>query len=218
MNCIFCHEYQHHLPGCINSEEENPSWEYALQIALELMLKDTQISGPNDITEHLKHTPGRVIKAYKEFFRGANIKAEEVLNTIFTDKTYDEVIIVSNITFTSFCAHHLLPFRGQVHFGYMPDKHIVGLSKIPRLVEALSRRLQVQESLSTQIVDIFHKKVKPLGCGVVIEAEHSCMSVRGIEQKGAITETTALAGNFKVATIKSEFLSQISPRKGRISL
>lgn len=191
------------------------SWEYVLEIALEQMLKDPAILGPFHTKEHVKDTPRRVVKAYKDFFRGALEDPEKILTTSFHKEKYDEVVIVSNIEFTSFCAHHLLPFMGQVHFGYMPDEHIVGLSKIPRLINALSRRLQVQEKLSAEIVDIFFNLVKPKGCGVVVEAEHTCMSVRGVEKKGAITETTALRGNFQQASMKSEFLAQIAPRKGK---
>ena len=200
------------------------TWEYKLEEALALMLKDPAIIGTHkfspettDFMEHLSGTPARLVKSFKkDFFKGVAVDPKSVLTTLFSKRKYDEVIIVSNIHFTSFCAHHLLPFIGQVHFGYMPSTKIVGLSKIPRLVDALSRRLQVQENLTEEIADVFYDTVQPEGCGVVIEAMHTCMSVRGVEKQGAIIETTALRGRFKDPSLKAEFLSQISPRKGKI--
>ncbi len=120
------------------------------------------------------------------------------------------MITVGDIGFTSLCAHHMLPFIGKCYFAYIPNKYIVGLSKIPRMIDILAHRLQVQETLSEEIVDCFQKTVKPRGCAIVIEASHMCMSIRGVKKEGAYMRTTALRGIFsKDESAKAEFLSGI---------
>ena len=158
---------------------------------------------------HVQDTPQRFIKSLKEYFSGVHITPQSILRTDFDHENYNEMILVKNIQFVSFCAHHLIPFMGKVHFGYIPDKRIVGLSKIPGLVEALSHRPQVQERLTQQIADNFNYIVKPKGCGVVIEATHMCMAIRGVKKENALTVTTVLIGGFQLGTTKAEFLSQI---------
>lgn len=196
------------------------TWEKELISGFNGMLADKDIVGDvKGLEDHLKGTPVRIVKSFsKDFFTGVSQDPKQVLKTTFSNKRYDEVIIVSNIDFVSFCMHHALPFFGHVHFGYLPGVKIVGLSKIPRLVNVLSRRLQIQENLAVEIVDIFQDVVSPLGCGVVIEASHMCMSIRGVEKQGSITTTTALRGKFHISSLKSEFLHQIESRRRTYSL
>lgn len=157
--------------------------------------------------EHLNDTPARVTNALGEFFKGSWEDPKEVLSTTFP-WTGDEMVLVTEIDFVSFCAHHLLPFWGKVHFAYIPKGHLVGLSKIPRLVEVLSARPQVQEKLANDIVDTFSGVVS-VDCAVMIEAFHTCMAVRGVKKK-AVTRTTALRGEFRsFPHVKEEFLQSI---------
>lgn len=158
--------------------------------------------------EHIKLSPDRVTKSIFEMFSGCYAEPDDVLDVVFED-TYDEIVYVNDIQFVSNCAHHNLPFFGKMHFGYLPGGAIVGLSKIPRLVEIYSRRPQVQEKLTQDIVDKFMEKVCPKGCGLVVEAYHLCMMIRGVEQKSAYTKTTALRGCFRDGSTKDEFLRGI---------
>ena len=160
--------------------------------------------------DHIEKTPARVVKALRELIEGYYQDPVVILKTGFSKGTYNEMITVSNIKFTSLCAHHMLAFTGQVHFAYIPDKTIVGLSKIPRMVEAFSRRLQVQENLSEDIVDCFQSTVQPKGCAVRIEASHQCACVRGVKKEGMVMKTTALRGIFeRDESAKHEFLASI---------
>lgn len=160
--------------------------------------------------EHLEDTPERIVDAMGEMFGGLLQRPDLVLSTVFTNTKYDEIIYVNDIGFVSNCAHHNLPFLGKMHFGYLPDKGIVGLSKIPRLMDIFAKRPQVQEKLTQEIVDSFENIVKPLGCGLIIEAWHLCMMIRGVKQSPAYTKTAALRGSFKdnVST-KQEFLDGV---------
>lgn len=161
--------------------------------------------------EHLEFTPLRIVKSMYEMFKGLHEKPEDALNTVFTNTTYDEIIYINDIGFASTCAHHNLPFLGKMHFGYLPDKGIVGLSKIPRLINVFAKRPQLQEKLSLDIVDSFMDIVKPFGCGLVIESWHLCMMIRGVEQRPAYTKTSALRGCFKEnESTKQEFLNGIT--------
>ncbi len=184
------------------------SWEGLMEHAVRKMLEDF-----STIEEkHTVGTPARVVKAFKDYFSGVHHSPLEALNTTF-DSACDEMIIVKDIRFTSFCAHHLAPFSGVVHFGYIPSGKIVGLSKIPRLIEILSRRPQVQEVLTSQIVDTFQDYIKPKGCAVAIEATHLCMAIRGVRKEGALTRTVGLRGVFKAdPSTKQEFLNSIGGR------
>jgi GTP cyclohydrolase I len=159
--------------------------------------------------EHIHNTPDRIAKSILEMFEGCWQDPREVLRTVFDATEYDEIVYVNNISFVSICAHHGLPFFGKAHFGYLPGKHIVGLSKIPRLVEVYAKRPQVQEKLTCEIVDTFNEVILPEGCGLVMEAYHLCMSIRGVENESAYTKTTALRGCFKEVGTKAEFLSGI---------
>lgn len=160
--------------------------------------------------EHIENTPSRIAATVVDWFEGCWENPVDSLNTMFTENKYDEIIYVNDISFVSMCAHHNQNFFGKMHFGYLPDGKIVGLSKIPRLVKTFSRRPQVQEKLTQDIVDFFMERVNPKGCGLVVEAWHLCMMVRGIEQKPAYTKTTALRGTFKERdSTKQEFLDGV---------
>lgn len=167
--------------------------------------------------EHTERTPFRIVKSMMEMFRGCWEDPEEILRTRFPEAEYNEFIYVNDISFVSCCAHHNLPFFGRAHFGYLPDGQIVGLSKIPRLVAVYSKRPQVQEKLTREIVDTFDGALRPKGCGLVMEAYHLCMMIRGVEQKPAYTKTTALRGVFKSdISAKQEFLDGIKKASSQI--
>jgi GTP cyclohydrolase I len=159
--------------------------------------------------EHICRTPERVAFAFNEYFKGCWENPEEVLTVGFVEELYDQMVMVSRIGFFSLCAHHFAPFFGKVHFAYVPDGRVVGLSKIPRLVEIFARRPQLQEKMTQEIADTFASVIKPKGCGVVAEAYHLCMAARGIECEQAFTTTTALRGCFTEPSAKMEFLSRI---------
>lgn len=167
--------------------------------------------------EHVKNTPSRYVKALGELFAGVHHTPEEALSTLFQADKCNTMIHIKEISFFSMCAHHLVPFFGKASFAYIPDKRIVGLSKVPRLVEVYARRPQVQEKLSTDIVLNFQRIVAPLGCAVMIRAYHMCCMARGIKQPTSYTETTALEGIFKTdATVKAEFLTSANAQNWRV--
>jgi GTP cyclohydrolase I len=167
--------------------------------------------GEDPEREGLLKTPGRVARAYKESFEGLQQDPAEVLTTIF-DEGHDEMVLVRDISFASFCEHHLLPFMGTASVGYIPNEsgQITGLSKLARLVEVFARRPQVQERLTTQIADTLESSLSPKGVIVVVQAEHLCMSIRGVRKPGSLTVTSAVRGQFRssVAT-RSEAMSLI---------
>jgi GTP cyclohydrolase I len=161
----------------------------------------------------MRDTPKRVAEMYEEVLSGQFKNPEKELEVILEQK-HDEIILLKNIPLYSLCEHHLLPFIGKTHVAYIPDKRITGLSKIARVVEILSRRLQVQERLTTEIADIIMKKLKPKGVMVVIEAEHLCMSMRGVKKPGSITTTSVVRGVFrKNQKTRQEALSLIFSSK-----
>ena len=162
--------------------------------------------GEDPDREGLRDTPTRVARMYAELFDGLHVDPAGVLNAVFTE-AHQEMVVVRDIPFYSMCEHHLLPFHGVAHFGYLPDGRVVGLSKVARLIECLSRRPQVQERLSSQIVDTFCEVLHPIGAGVVIEAEHLCMTMRGIKKPGSKMVTSALRGVFRdIPETRAEFL------------
>ncbi len=165
--------------------------------------------GEDPEREGLKDTPERVVAAWEKLFGGYRQKPEDVL-TVFGDELYDEMIVVKNIEFYSMCEHHILPFFGRAHIGYIPDGKIIGLSKLPRLVEIYSRRLQNQERLTNQIARGLQGILKPKGVGVIIEAKHFCMMARGVEKQDSEVTTSALLGLFKKElNTRNEFLRHI---------
>lgn len=155
-------------------------------------------------------TPKRVAQMYEEILKGEFVDASKELEIILEQK-HDEIILLKNIPLYSLCEHHLLPFIGKAHVAYIPDKRITGLSKIARVVDILSKRLQVQERLTTEIADVIKSRLKPKGVMVVIEAEHLCMSMRGVKKAGAITTTSVVRGVFRSnSKTRQEALSLIS--------
>ena len=165
--------------------------------------------GEDPARDGLDATPMRVARMYAELFEGLHADPAATLSATFREE-HQEMVIVRDIPFYSMCEHHLLPFHGVAHFGYLPNGRIVGLSKIARLVDCLSRRPQVQERLAGQIVDVFCGVLAPLGAGVVMEAEHLCMTMRGIKKPGSRMVTSALRGVFRdAAQTRAEFLANV---------
>lgn len=159
--------------------------------------------------EGLIDTPKRVAKSYKKLFGGYEEDPKEVI-TVFDNEGYDEMIIAKDIDFYSTCEHHMLPFIGRAYVGYIPDDKIIGLSKLPRLVEIFSRRLQNQERLTKQIADTINELLKPRGVGVVLRAEHLCMKARGVEKQNCEISTSSFTGLFiKNQNTRAEFLNLI---------
>lgn len=162
----------------------------------------------------LVRTPDRVAKSLRFLTSGYGQDPMDLLNGALFDVDYDEMVLVRDIEFFSLCEHHLLPFFGRVHVGYIPDGKIVGLSKIPRLVEMFSRRLQVQERLTTELAGILECVLRPRGVGVIIEAIHLCMKMRGVEQQNAFAVTSSMRGAFNAdLKTRAEFMDLIRHRK-----
>lgn len=172
-----------------------------------------QFIGEDPAREGLVETPSRVIRMYSEIFSGYQSDPREILSKTFEAENHNELVIVRDIEFFSHCEHHMVPFFGKAHVGYIPSGTVVGLSKIARLVECYARRLQVQERMTTQIANAIEEVLKPQGVMVVIEATHMCMKMRGVKNPCADTVTSAVRGVFKTeAEARAEFLSLI--RKG----
>ncbi len=161
----------------------------------------------------LINTPRRVDRALRFLTSGYRMNADEVLNGALFEVAYDEMVIVKDIELFSLCEHHLLPFFGKCHVAYIPNGRIVGLSKIPRLVDMYARRLQVQERLTTQIAETIDTKINPKGVAVVIEAQHLCMIMRGVEKQNSVAVTSSMLGAFKdLQNTRNEFLNLIHKR------
>lgn len=163
--------------------------------------------GEDPYREGLRDTPRRVVAAWRERTQGYGADIGAILKTSFDAEGYDEMIVCRDIAFYSTCEHHLLPFSGVAHVGYLPAHRIVGLSKMARLVEAYARRLQVQERLTRQVAQAMQDYVKPDGCGVVIRAKHLCMACRGVLKPEADMVTSALTGSFRQAAVRAEFFA-----------
>ncbi len=169
--------------------------------------------GEDPTREGLIDTPKRVEKALAFLTSGYAADIDEVINNALFNVDYSEMVIVKDIDFYSLCEHHLLPFFGKCHIAYIPSKRVIGLSKIPRLVDVFSRRLQVQERLTNQIADTIRDKIAPLGVAVVMEATHLCMSMRGVEKQNSFAVTSAMQGAFRNnARTRMEFLELIKLR------
>ncbi len=168
-------------------------------------------AGDDPGREGLRDTPSRVARAYDEFFVGYKIDPDELLSKTFEDVGgYDEIVIVKGIAFESYCEHHLVPIIGSVSVGYLPGKRIVGLSKLARVVDAFAKRLQIQEKMTADVAQCIHRSLDPLGVAVVVEAEHQCMSTRGVHKHGTTTVTSCMLGVFKEKPeARAEFLSLI---------
>ncbi|TLY39343.1 MAG: GTP cyclohydrolase I FolE [Nitrospirae bacterium] len=178
-----------------------------LQALVEQLLS---LLGEDPTREGLLKTPERVAKALRFFTQGYQQDVEEVFNGALYSVKYDEMVVVRDIDFFSLCEHHLLPFYGKCHVAYIPNDRVVGLSKIPRLVEVFSRRLQVQERLTVQIAETLQEKLNPQGVAVVIEARHLCMMMRGVETPNAVAVTSSMHGVFlNQQKTREEFLTLI---------
>ena len=155
-------------------------------------------------------TPTRVANMYDDLLSGYTVDTTELLNGALFEVEYDEMVVLKDIDFYSLCEHHLLPFYGKVHVGYLPDRQIVGLSKIPRLVEMFARRLQVQERMTQQIAAVMDELIKPIGVGVVVEAQHLCAAMRGVKKPNTVMTTSAVRGLFKRnSTTRDEFMGHV---------
>jgi len=180
--------------------------EQGVKLILEGLGEDPERAGLHD-------TPSRVARMYEEIFRGLLPPEEDLLKCI-EGETHDEMVLIKDIPFYSVCEHHLLPFFGYAHIAYIPDGRIVGLSELPKAIDYLARRPQVQERLTKQLADLVMEKLKPKGCMVVISAEHLCMSMRGIKKTGSTTVTSAVRGIFrKSQTTRQEALELIQRKE-----
>lgn len=166
--------------------------------------------GEDTSREGLEKTPERVAKALQYLTHGYDLDPTEILKSAMFSENHDQMVIVKDIEVYSMCEHHMLPFFGKAHVAYIPDGKIVGLSKIPRVVDAFARRLQVQERLTDQIKTCIHNTLKPLGVAVVIEAQHMCMQMRGIQKQNSLTTTSSFTGAFENDKTRKEFISLIS--------
>jgi GTP cyclohydrolase I len=169
--------------------------------------------GEDPAREGLLDTPARVEKAYRFLTSGYRADIDQVLNNALFSVDYSEMVIVKDVDFYSLCEHHLLPFFGRCHVAYIPSTKVIGLSKIPRVVEVFARRLQVQERLTNQIAETINDKIAPLGVAVVMEATHLCMSMRGVEKQNSVAVTSAMLGVFRShARTRMEFLELLKLR------
>ena len=179
----------------------------------ELMKEMIVRLGEDPEREGLLRTPARVHKAFEFLTKGYNEDPEAMLKNALFTVTYDEMVIVKDVEMFSLCEHHMLPFFGKVHVAYIPNGRVIGLSKIPRLIEMFSRRLQIQERLTTQIAETIQKVIQPQGVGVVIEARHLCMMMRGVEKQHSAAVTSSMLGCFRdEQETRQEFLSLIRQR------
>lgn len=197
------------IMGHLDDELQDDNFSYP---EFEKLVKDMLIQlGEDPGREGLLKTPRRVASAYKYFTKGYDTDVEKMLNEAIFNESYNEIVIVRNIDFFSLCEHHLLPFFGKCHVAYIPNNKIIGLSKIPRIVEMYARRLQVQERLTTEIGNLLNKVLEPKGVAVVAEAKHLCMVMRGVEKQNSIATTSCMIGEFKNnSKSRSEFLRLIN--------
>lgn len=162
--------------------------------------------------EGLLKTPERAAKAMQYLTHGYDLNAEEILRSAMFKEDYSEMVIVKDIEVYSLCEHHILPFYGKAHIAYIPNGYIVGLSKLPRIVDVFARRLQVQERLTDQILECIQNTLNPLGCAIVIEASHMCMMMRGVQKQNSVTTTSAFRGEFEKRDTRNEFLNLITAK------
>ena len=184
-------------------EEYNEETTRILKGDFESILKEI---GEDPTRDGLIKTPERAAKAMQFLTQGYDLDAKEILTSALFPEEYSEMVIVKDIEVYSMCEHHILPFFGKAHVAYIPNGHVVGLSKIPRVVDVFARRLQVQERLTHQILDCIQETLNPLGAAIVIEARHMCMMMRGVEKQNSITTTSAFTGEFRKTETRNEFL------------
>lgn len=179
----------------------------AVKVLLQYIGQDTEREG-------LLETPRRVVAAWDEMTRGYGQDPTQILGTAFSGEGYDQMIVCRGIEFWSMCEHHLLPFHGTAAIGYIPGKRVVGLSKMPRLLECFARRLQIQERLTKEVAEAMQSVLKPKGVGVLVRARHLCMACRGVKQQNGEMVTSALLGNFREQEVRAEFLNLVECQKG----
>ncbi len=169
-----------------------------------------KLTGEDIDRDGLLKTPERAAKAMQFLTHGYQMSGAEILKSAMFEEKYSEMVIVKDIELYSLCEHHILPFFGKAHIAYIPNGYIVGLSKLPRVVDVFARRLQVQERLTHEILHCIDSTIKPLGCAVIIEARHMCMMMRGVQKQNSVTTTSAFTGEFKNEETRSEFLNLVS--------
>jgi GTP cyclohydrolase IA len=184
---------------------DRPSREEA-EAAVRVLLR---WAGDNPQREGLLDTPARVVRSYEEFFRGYEQNPHDILARTFSEvEGYDEMIVLKDIRFESYCEHHMVPIIGRAHVAYLPNKRVVGISKLARLVDAFAKRLQIQEKMTVQIADTLNEVLQPIGVGVILEAAHQCMSTRGVHKAGVSMVTSRMLGSFRDdPSTRREFLS-----------
>mgnify|MGYP001220278924 FL=1 len=188
--------------------QENKIQQVQIRNATEMII---QAIGEDINREGLVKTPDRVARAYEEIFSGYRVDPETLINDALFNVDYDQMVLVKDINFYSMCEHHILPFFGKAHVAYLPKGKVLGLSKIPRIVDMFAHRLQVQERMTQQIANFIHDTIKPLGVAVVIEGQHLCMMMRGVRKEEATMTTSAMLGGFRThLETRLEFLNRIS--------
>jgi GTP cyclohydrolase I len=199
------------IEGYVKNERYNPELISGLSTHYREVLKQI---GENPEREGLLKTPERIAKALLYLTQGYDLDAKEILSSAMFKEEYSQMVIVKDIEVYSMCEHHMLPFFGKAHVAYIPNGHVVGLSKIPRVVDVFARRLQVQERLTNEIRDCIQNTLQPLGVGIVIECRHLCMSMRGVQKQNSVTTTSAFTGEFLKEKTRTEFLNLISAKLG----
>jgi GTP cyclohydrolase I len=202
-------EFEHDITGYKKIDQYNDKLVDSISDMYKNILDDV---GENPAREGLLKTPVRAAKAMQFLTQGYDLNPAEILRSAMFREDYSQMVIVKDIEVYSLCEHHLLPFFGKAHIAYIPNGHIVGLSKLPRVVDAFARRLQVQERLTNEIRDCLQETLKPLGVAVVIECAHLCMQMRGIQKQNSTTVTSAFTGEFLKDPTRKEFISLISSK------
>lgn len=202
-------EFEHELNGYKKIDQYNDKLVESISDMYKNILDDV---GENPTREGLIKTPVRAAKAMQFLTQGYDLNPAEILRSAMFKEDYSQMVIVKDIEVYSLCEHHLLPFFGKAHIAYIPNGHIVGLSKLPRVVDAFARRLQVQERLTNEIRDCIQDTLQPLGVAVVVECSHLCMQMRGVQKQNSTTTTSAFTGEFLKDPTRKEFISLISTR------
>lgn len=209
MNEDFLPDRDEGIDGYVKIDRYNPELIESLSANYQEVLKQI---GENPAREGLLKTPERVAKAMLFLTQGYDLNAKEILTSAMFKEEYSQMVVVKDIEVYSMCEHHMLPFFGKAHIAYIPNGHVVGLSKIPRIVDVFARRLQVQERLTNEIRDCIQDTLHPLGVGVVIECRHLCMSMRGVQKQNSVTSTSAFTGEFLKEKTRAEFLNLITAK------
>ncbi|HEY4195399.1 MAG TPA: GTP cyclohydrolase I FolE [Mucilaginibacter sp.] len=199
------------IEGYVKIDRYNPELIDSLSRHYHSVLKQI---GENPEREGLLKTPERVAKAMLFLTQGYELDAKAIMKSAMFKEEYSQMVVVKDIEVYSMCEHHMLPFFGKAHVAYIPNGHVVGLSKIPRIVDVFARRLQVQERLTNEIRDCIQDTLNPLGVGIVIECRHLCMSMRGVQKQNSVTTTSAFTGEFLKEKTRAEFLNLISAKLG----